>query len=332
MFRYIAHRMLVMIPTLLAVSAIVFIIIQLPPGDFLDTLIAELEARGEAVDPGQIQFLREQYGLDDSQIEQYFTWLFGMLQGDFGWSFVHKRPVSELIGERILLTFVVTFSTILFIWVVSFAIGTYVATRQYSIADNLATFIGYLGLATPNFLLALIMLYLANQWFDLSIGGIMDDKYRNLPWTFDKVVSVLQHLWIPVIVIGTSGTAGMIRRLRANLLDELQKQYVVTGRAKGLHPRKLLWKYPLRVSLNPFIADIGSILPDVISGSAIVAVVLNLDITGRMLLEALRAQDMFLAASFLMLLSLFVVIGTLLSDLALAALDPRIRFTGGTTR
>ena len=156
----------------------------------------------------------------------------------------------------------------------------------------------------------------------------MDDKYRNLPWTFDKIVSVLQHLWIPVIVIGTSGTAGMIRRLRANLLDELQKQYVVTGRAKGLHPRKLLWKYPLRVSLNPFIADIGSILPDVISGSAIVAVVLNLDITGRMLLDALRSQDMFLAGSFLMLLSLFVVIGTLLSDLALAALDPRIRFTG----
>ncbi|MDA0342038.1 MAG: ABC transporter permease [Proteobacteria bacterium] len=332
MFRYIAHRILVMIPTLLAVSALVFIIIQLPPGNFLDAMIAEMQSRGEAVDLGQVQILREQYGLDDSQIEQYFTWLFGMLQGDFGYSFEHKRPVSELVGERILLTFVVTFSTILFIWVVSFAIGTFVATRQYSIADNLATLIGYLGLATPNFLLALILLYLANQWFDISIGGIMDDRFRNEPWSWAKFGSVLQHLWIPVIVIGTSGTAGMIRRLRANLLDELQKQYVVTGRAKGLHPRKLLWKYPLRVSLNPFIADIGSILPDVISGSAIVAVVLNLDITGRMLLDALRSQDMFLAGSFLMLLSLFVVIGTLLSDLALAALDPRIRFTGGNTR
>ncbi len=332
MFRYIAHRILVMIPTLLAVSAIVFIIIQLPPGDFLTTLIAELEARGEAVDPGQIQSLREAYGLDKPPIEQYFTWLFGLLQGDFGWSFEHNRPVSELIGQRVLLTFIVTFSTILFIWVVSFAIGTYVATRQYSVADNVATFLGYLGLATPNFLLALILIYLANQWFDLSIGGIMDDRFRNQPWTFAKFGSVLQHLWIPVIVIGTSGTAGMIRRLRANLLDELQKQYVVTGRAKGLSPRKLLWKYPLRVSLNPFIADIGSILPDVISGSAIVAVVLNLDITGRMLLTALQSQDMFLAGSFLMLLSLFVIIGTLLSDLALAALDPRIRFTGGTTR
>ncbi len=321
-----------MIPTLLAVSALVFIIIQLPPGTFLDSLIAELESQGEAADPNQIEALRAEYGLDKSQIEQYFTWLFGMLQGDFGFSFEHKRPVSELIGERLVLTFVVTFSTILFIWVVSFAIGTYVATRQYSVADNVATFLGYLGLATPNFLLALILLYLANQWFDLSIGGIMDDEFRNQPWTMAKAVSVLQHLWIPVIVIGTSGTAGMIRRLRANLLDELQKQYVVTGRAKGLHPRKLLWKYPLRVSLNPFIADIGSILPDVISGSAIVAVVLNLDITGRMLLEALRSQDVFLSGSFLMILSLFVVIGTLLSDLALAALDPRIRFTGGTTR
>ena len=332
MLRYIAHRLLVMIPTLLAVSAIVFIIIQLPPGDFIETMIAELESRGEAVDAGQIEALRRSYGLDKPPIEQYFSWLFGLVQGDFGWSFEHNRPVSELIGQRILLTFVVTFSTIVFIWVVSFAIGTYVATRQYSVADNVATFFGYLGLATPNFLLALILMYLANQWFDLSIGGIMDDKYRNQPWTLAKVGSVLEHLWIPVIVIGTSGTAGMIRRLRANLLDELQKQYVVTGRAKGLHPRKLLWKYPLRVSLNPFIADIGSILPDVISGSAIVAVVLNLDITGRMLLDALRSQDMFLAGSFLMVLSLFVVIGTLLSDLALAALDPRIRLTGGTTR
>ena len=243
-----------------------------------------------------------------------------------------STTVSELIGQRILLTFVVTFSTILFIWVVSFAIGTYVATRQYSLPDHIATLIGYLGLATPNFLLALVLMYLANQWFDTSIGGIMDDEYRNQPWSFDKFLSVLEHLWIPVIVIGTSGTAGMIRRLRANLLDELQKQYVVTGRAKGLPPRKLLWKYPLRMAINPFIADIGSILPEVISGSAVVAVVLNLDITGRMLLDALRAQDMFLAGSFLMFLALLVVIGTLLSDLALAALDPRIRLGGGTTR
>ena len=332
MFGYIIHRLLVMVPTLLVISALVFLIIQAPPGDYLETLIAEMQSRGEGVDQGQIELLRRTYGLDKSMFEQYFVWLFGMLQGDFGWSFEHQRPVSELVGQRLLLTFVVSFTTILFIWIVSFAIGTYTATRQYSMGDHVATFMGYLGLATPNFLLALVLMYFANVWFDISLGGIMDDKYLNQPWSIPKALSVLEHLWIPVLVIGTSGTAGMIRRLRANLLDELQKQYVVTGRAKGLPPRRLLWKYPLRVALNPFIADIGTILPDVISGSAIVAVVLNLDITGRMLLDALRAQDMFLAGSFLMFLSLLVVIGTLLSDLALAALDPRIRFTGGLAR
>ncbi|MFQ5971920.1 MAG: ABC transporter permease [Alphaproteobacteria bacterium] len=332
MLGYVVQRIFVMIPTLLAISVLVFIIIQLPPGDYLETLIAEMQSRGEAVDQNQIEALRQQYGLDRPGHEQYFVWLFGLTQGDFGWSFEHQRPVSELIGQRILLTFVVSFSTIVFIWVVSFAIGTYTATRQYSLGDHFATFMGYLGLATPNFLLALVLMYFANVWFDISIGGIMDDQYRNQPWSFAKVGSVLEHLWIPVIVIGTSGTAGMIRRLRANLLDELQKQYVVTGRAKGLAPRRLLWKYPLRTALNPFIADIGNILPDVISGSAIVAVVLNLDITGRMLLDALRAQDMFLAGSFLMFLSLLVVIGTLISDLALAALDPRIRLAGGPAK
>ncbi len=332
MITYIVRRILVMIPTLLVVSALVFVIIQLPPGDFLETQIAEMEARGEAVDPNRIELLRRTYGLDRPVYEQYGRWLFGMFQGDFGRSFVFDRPVSELIGERMLLTFIVSFATIVFIWIVSFAIGTYTATRQYGLGDHFATFLGYIGLATPNFLLALVLMYLANLWFDTSIGGIMGDEFRNQPWSWAKARSVLEHLWIPVIVIGTSGTAGMIRRLRANLLDELQKQYVVTGRAKGLPPRRLLWKYPLRVSLNPFIADIGSILPDVVSGSAIVAVVLNLDITGRMLLDALRAQDMFLAGSFLMFLSIMVIVGTLLSDLALALLDPRIRLTGGPAK
>lgn len=332
MLRYIAHRLLLMIPTLLAVSAIVFLIIQLPPGDYLETLIAEMQSRGEAVDQNQIAALRQAYGLDKSPVEQYFSWLFGLLQGDFGWSFEHNRPVSELIGQRILLTFVVTFSTIMFIWIVSFAIGTYVATRQYSVADHIATLIGYLGLATPNFLLALVLMYFANQWFDTSIGGIMDDEYRNQPWSWGKAMSVLEHLWIPVIVIGTSGTAGMIRRLRANLLDELQKQYVITGRAKGLSPGKLLVKYPLRMALNPFIGDIGNLLPQVISGAAIVSVVLSLPTTGPMLLDALRTQDMYLAGSFLMFMAFLTVIGVFLSDLALAALDPRIRLSGGVTR
>ncbi len=331
MLIYVARRILVMIPTLLIISAIVFVIIQLPPGDFLETQIAEMESRGEAVDPSQIEALRRQYGLDKPLWQQYLGWTFGFLQGDFGQSFEHNRPVSELIGERLMLTFVVTFTTVVFIWVVSFTIGTYTATRQYGFGDNFATFMGYIGLATPNFLLALILMYLANVWFDVSIGGMMDDRFLNQPWSWPKAWSVFQHLWIPVIVIGTAGTAGMIRRLRANLLDELQKQYVVTGRAKGLPPRRLLWKYPLRVSLNPFIADIGNILPEVVSGSAIVAIVLNLDISGRMLLRALEAQDMFLAGSFLMFLAGLTVIGTLISDLALAALDPRIRL-GGFTR
>ena len=328
MLIYIARRILVMIPTLLIISAVVFVIIQLPPGDFLETQIAEMQSRGEAVDPSRIEALRRQYGLDQPLWRQYLGWTFGMLQGDFGQSFEHNRPVSELIGQRMLLTLVVTSATIIFIWVVSFSIGTYTATRQYGLGDNFATFMGYIGLATPNFLLALILMYFANVWFDVSIGGIMDDRFLNQPWSAAKAWSVFLHLWIPVIVIGTSGTAGMIRRLRANLLDELQKQYVVTARAKGLPPRRLLWKYPLRVSLNPFIADIGNILPEVVSGSAIVAIVLNLDISGRMLLQALQAQDMFLAGSFLMFLAMLTVFGTLLSDLALAALDPRIRFGG----
>jgi peptide/nickel transport system permease protein len=332
MLRYIAHRLILMIPTLLAVSAIVFIIIQLPPGDYLETLIAEMQSRGEAVDPNQIEALRQAYGLDKHPVEQYFSWLFGLLQGDFGWSFEHNRPVSELIGQRILLTFVVTFSTILFIWVVSFVIGTYVATRQYSVSDHVATLIGYLGLATPNFLLALVMMYLAKVYFGISIGGLMDPIYLDQPFSWDKCVSVLQHLWVPVIVIGTSGTAGMIRRLRANLLDELQKQYVVTGRAKGLTPRRLLIKYPLRMALNPFIADIGNLLPQVVSGAAIVSMVLSLPTTGPMLIEALQAQDMYLAGSFLMFLALLTVVGVLISDIALAALDPRIRLGAGNEK
>ena len=332
MLGYFVHRLLVMMPTLLAISALVFIIIQLPPGDYLETLILEMQSRGEGVDLGEIERLRREYGLDRPYHEQYFVWLFGVLQGDFGWSFEHNLPVSDIVGERIALSIIISFSTIVFIWVVSFAIGLYVATRQYSLGDNFATFMGYLGLATPNFLLALVMMYYANVWFDTDIGGIMDQNYIDAPWTWGKIVSILEHLWIPVIVIGTSGTAGMIRRLRANLLDELQKQYVVTGRAKGLSERRILLKYPLRMALNPFIADIGNLLPDIVSGAAIVSIVMNLETTGKMLIEALRAQDMYLAGTFLMFLALLTVIGTLISDLALAALDPRIRFAGGTSR
>jgi peptide/nickel transport system permease protein len=332
MFGYIVQRLLIMIPTLLAISIIVFVIIQLPPGDYLSSYMAELQSQGEAVDPHKIAFLREQYGLDKPMIEQYAIWLGGMLHGDFGYSFEYNLPVSEVVGDRLLLSIIVAVATIIFVWVVSFPIGVYSATHQYSAGDYGLTFLGFIGLATPNFLLALILLYVANAWFGTSIGGLMDDKYLGAPWSWAKFVSVLAHLWIPVIVIGAAGTAGMIRRLRANLLDELQKQYVVTGRAKGLPPRRLLIKYPLRMSLNPFIADIGSILPHIISGSAIVSIVLSLPTTGPMLLHALRSQDMFLAGSFLMFLATLTVVGVLVSDLLLALLDPRIRLYGGTLR
>ena len=332
MLRYIAHRIMVMIPTLLAISVLVFIIIQLPPGDYLTTMINEAVASGMDVDKAKVEFLRAQYGLDKPMWEQYLIWLFGMLQGDFGYSFEYELPVSEVVGDRLYLSFLLSFSTILFTWAMAFPIGVYSAVNQYSWGDHGLTFIGFLGLATPNFLLALVMMYLAKVHFGISIGGLMDPKYLDQPFSYDKFISVLQHLWVPVIVIGTSGTAGMIRRLRANLLDELQKQYVVTGRAKGLTPRRLLIKYPLRMALNPFIADIGNLLPQVVSGAAIVSMVLSLPTTGPMLIEALQAQDMYLAGSFLMFLALLTVIGVLISDIALAALDPRIRLGAGNEK
>jgi peptide/nickel transport system permease protein len=321
-----------MIPTLLVISVVVFTIIQLPEGDYLSTYIAELESQGESVSRERVEFLRQQYGLDQPLVVQYFTWLFAMLQGDFGYSFEYNLPVADVVGDRLLLSFLVAFSTIVFTWVVAFPIGVYSATHQYSWGDHTLTFIGFLGLATPNFLLALVLLYFANVVFGTSIGGLMDPQYVDQPMNWGKFWSVLEHLWIPVLVIGTSGTAGMIRRLRANLLDELQKQYVVTGRAKGMPSYRLLLKYPLRMALNPFIADIGNLLPQVVSGAAIVSVVLSLPTTGPMLLGALRSQDMYLAGSFLMFLSVLTVVGMFLSDLALAALDPRIRFEGGVRR
>ncbi len=332
MFRYLVRRTLVMIPTLLVISALVFIIIQLPEGDYLTSYITELEAQGEKVSAEKIQFLREEYGLDKPPLERYAVWLWGMLRGDFGYSFEYNLPVSQVVGDRLFLSFLLSFATILFTWVVAFPIGVYSATHQYSWGDHSLTLIGFLGLATPNFLLALVLLYFANVVFGTSVGGLMDPEYLNQPMSWAKFLSVLEHLWIPVLVIGTSGTAGMIRRLRANLLDELQKQYVVTGRAKGLPPFKLLMKYPLRMALNPFIADIGSLLPEVVSGAAIVSVVLSLPTTGPMLLAALQSQDMYLAGSFLMFLAALTVVGMFLSDLALAALDPRIRLEGGLRR
>ncbi len=332
MLSYLVHRILIMIPTLLTISALIFIIIQLPPGDYLETYIAELESQGANIDPEKIQFLREQYGLDKPMIVQYAYWVGGLLQGDMGYSFEYSLPVSQIIGDKLLFTFLVAFASVLFTYIVAFPIGVYSATHQYSWADYGLTLIGFLGLATPHFLLALVLLYVFNRYFGISIGGLMEPEFIDQSWTFDKILSVMQHLIVPTIVIGTAGTAGMIRRLRANLLDELQKQYVVTARAKGLAPLKLLIKYPLRMSLNPFISDIGHLLPELVSGSVIVSVVMSLPTTGPMLLRSLQSQDMYLAGSFLMFLAMLTVIGMFVSDLALAVLDPRIRLHGGATK
>jgi peptide/nickel transport system permease protein len=341
MLTYTIRRLLIMIPTLLVISLVTFSIIKLPPGDFLSNQISELRSQGDKAALERVDFLRKQYGLDKPFVEQYAVWVgiwptergfSGLLQGDWGWSFEHDLPVNEVIGDRMLLSFILNFTVVLFTWAVSFPIGVYAATHQYSWGDHGLTLLGYVGLATPNFLLALVLMYFANVQFGLAIGGIMDPEYLDKPWSLAKAGSVLTHLWIPVIVIGTSGTAAMIRRLRANLLDELQKQYVVTARAKGMPNFRLLVKYPLRMSLNPFISDIGNLLPSVISGSAVVAVVLSLQTSGPMLLEALRSQDQYLAGSFLMFLALLTVIGMFISDLLLAALDPRIRLTGGVAK
>jgi len=332
MLSYIVRRVLYMVPTLFLISVLVFALIELPPGDYLTAYVNELLAAGETVDPKQIEFLREEYGFDQPIWQRYLSWVSGMLVGDFGYSFEYELPVNEVVGDRLFFTILVTFVTIIFTWLIAFPIGIYSATHQYSWGDYGLTFLGLLGLATPNFLLALILMYFANQYFGTSIGGLMDPEYVDQPFSWGKFLSVMEHLWIPVLVIGTSGTAAMIRRVRANLLDELRRPYVVTARAKGVPETKALLKYPFRMSLNFFIADIGSILPQVISGAEIVAIVLSLETTGPLLIQALQSQDMYLAGSFLMLLGLLTVIGVLISDILLAILDPRIRLAGGVSR
>ncbi len=328
MLKYILYRIAAMVPTLLIASIVIFTIIELPPGDFFESYISELQAAGESVDPKRIEYLREEYGFDRPVYERYLVWVTGMMQGDFGYSFEHERPVTEVVGNRIYLTIMVSFVTIIVTWLIAFPIGIYSATHQYSWGDYGLTFVGLLGLATPNFLLALVMMYLANVWFGTTVGHLMDQKYLDQPLSWVKVKSILEHLVIPVIVIGTSGTAAMIRRLRANLLDEIEKQYVVTARAKGVPPFRALVKYPLRMALNFFVADIGSLLPAIISGAEIVAIVLSLETTGPLLIAALQSQDMYLAGSFLMFLATLTVFGVLISDIALGFLDPRIRLQG----
>ena len=332
MIRYLLWRVLVMIPTLILISMLVFAIIELPPGDYFESYVQELRAMGETADLQEIEDLKARYGFDQPVPIRYLHWVGGMLQGDFGYSFEYRMPVSEVVASRMWLTVLVSMVTIIFTWIIAFPIGIYSATHQYSWGDYGLTFLGLLGIAIPNFMLALILMYFANVWFGVSIGNLMDSEFLNQPMSWDKARSILSHLWIPVLIIGTAGTAAMARRLRANLLDELDKQYVLTARAKGLHPFKVLTKYPLRLALNFFVSDIGSILPAIVSGAEITAIVLSLETTGPLLIRALQSQDMYLAGSFLMFLAFLTVIGVLVSDIALALLDPRIRLAGKATK
>jgi peptide/nickel transport system permease protein len=315
-----------MIPTLIAISIISFTIIQLPPGDFLTTYVAQLTASGETVDQAELESLRTRFGLDQPMYIQYLKWAWNFIHGDFGHSFEWNKPVSELIGERLGLTVVISVCTLLFTWAVSIPIGIYSAVRQYSWLDYVLTVLGFIGLATPNFLLALVLLWVSYAYFGLSIGGLFSSHFADAPWSFAKVVDLLEHLWVPVIIVGLAHTAKFIRIIRGNLLDELRKPYVVTARAKGLSETRLILKYPVRVAINPLVSTIGWTLPELISGIAITAVVLNLPTTGPLLLSALMSQDMQLAGTFIMFLSCLTVIGTLVSDILLAWVDPRIRF------
>jgi len=323
---YILRRVLQMLITLFVISVISFVIIQLPPGDYLTSYIASLAATGETVDQATIEALRKQYGLDLPIYVQYFKWLWGILHGDFGYSFSWNRPVSELLWGRLGLSVLVSTVAVIFSWVSGFLIGMYSATHQYSIGDYLATLLGYIGLATPNFLLALVLLWLVYSTTGVNLGGLFSPQYLDAPWSFAKFVDMLKHLWLPMIVVGTAGMAGLIRTLRANLLDELHKPYVEAALSKGLPENKVFWKYPLRIAMIPFISTVGWSLPGIFSGETITAIVLNLPTVGPLLLGALQSQDMYLAGSLVMFLSFFTVIGTLISDILLAWVDPRIRF------
>lgn len=327
MWRYIGKRFLYMIFTIWVVTVISFVVIQLPPGDFVSNLVSQMVKSGASNLPPDFESkMREMYGLNEPMTVQYVKWLGNILtKGQFGYSFLYQRDASELIVERLPMTFMLSLFTLLFVWAAAIPIGIYSAVRQYSPGDYLFTFIGFIGLAIPNFLLALLCLFFAYRFFDQAMIGLFSAEFADAPWSWAKFVDMLQHLWIPVIIIGIGGTAGLIRTMRANMLDELHRPYVETARAKGLSERRVLWKYPVRHALNPFVSTLGWALPALIAGEVIVAIVLNLPTSGPILLRALMAQDMYLASGFILMLSALTVIGTFISDVLLAWLDPRIR-------
>jgi peptide/nickel transport system permease protein len=323
---YVIKRLIGMVPTLMLISVIVFVVIQLPPGDIVTSTLDRLQAQGVEISAEQVQNLRAQYKLDKPMVLQYLYWIGNFVTGDMGYSYLYSRPVNELVWERLGYTLLISISALLFTWAIAVPAGMFSAVRQYSVGDYVLTTVMLVGLATPSFLLALLAMYAGYEWFGISIGGLFSPEYRDAPWSLARVGDFLSHLWIPMIVVGLGGTASTMRILRANLLDELNKPYVVTARAKGVPPIKLLIKYPLRIAINPFISTIGLLLPVLISGEAIVSIVLNLPTTGPALIQAIVNQDMYLAGSFLMLLAILTVVGMLLSDLLLAWADPRIRY------
>lgn len=327
MKKYLARRLLYMIFTVWVITIISFGVIQIPPGDFVTNLISEMTLQGvDEISPEVVEALREQYGFNDPLYVQYFKWMRNIVtKGDFGYSLSLRRDAKELIMERLPMTFLLTSASVLFIWVVALPIGVYSAVRKYSLGDYAATFIGFIGLAVPNFLLALILMYISYKYGGRALIGLFSSEYATAPWSWAKVLDLLKHLGIPVIIIGTAGTAGLIRIMRANLLDELNRPYVDTARAKGLSETRLLWKYPVRYALNPFISTIGWTLPYLVGGEVIVSIVLNLPTSGPVLFNALLSQDMYVAAGFILMLSVLTVIGTFISDILLVALDPRIR-------
>jgi peptide/nickel transport system permease protein len=328
MLQYILKRVLLMIPTFFVTSLVAFVIIQLPPGDFATSYIADLNSRGDQVSAEAVQNLKVMYGLGDNVVVQYFMWMKNIiLKGDFGIAFDYSQPVSRLIWGRVWLTIWLSLGSVLITWILAFPIGIYSAVKQYSAGDYIFTFIGFIGIAIPSFLLALVIMYVQFRYFgSTSIGGLFSEQFANARWSWARLGDLLTHIWVPVLILAFGGTADLIRIMRANLLDEKRKPYVVTARAKGLPEWKVLIKYPVRLALNPFVSTIGWTLPNLVSGSIIISVVMNLPTTGPMLLRALRVQDMYLAGSIILILSFLTILGTLLSDILLAVLDPRIRY------
>ncbi len=314
------------IPTLFTVSIVTFIVIQLPPGDFLATYISNLEAQGETVDQDIIDALKVQYGLDQPMYVQYVKWLWRFLHGDMGMSFLWNKPVSELIWGRVGLTFALSLTALILQWLIALPLGIYSAVHQYSIPDYVLSAITFISTGIPHFLIALVLMWVVWALTRFNVTGMFSRDYINAPWSWGRVLDMLKHIWVAVFILGFLGGAGLMRTMRANLLDELNKPYVQTARAKGLAERRLLIKYPVRVALNPFVSTVGWTLPRLISGTTITSIVLGLPTTGPLLFESLMAQDMYLAGSFLMLLSILTVIGTFLSDILLGMLDPRIRY------